>query len=80
MCLNFKLIFFRVSSLAYPNLLGKKGYVVVVVTLCTAHQPKSPNARSGRTLPASLNFKETLDLRKSKVYCSALWPTVRNVR
>ena len=23
--------FFRVSSLAYPNLLGKKGYVVVVV-------------------------------------------------
>jgi len=22
--------FFRVSSLAYPNLLGKKGYVVVV--------------------------------------------------
>jgi len=28
--LNF---FFRVSSLAYPNLLGKKGYVVVVVVL-----------------------------------------------
>ena len=25
--------FFRVSSLAYPNLLGKKGYVVVVVVL-----------------------------------------------
>jgi len=24
-------LFFRVSSLAYPNLLGKKGYVVVVV-------------------------------------------------
>jgi len=23
--------FFRISSLAYPNLLGKKGYVVVVV-------------------------------------------------
>jgi len=30
MCLNLELIFFRVSSLAYPNLLGKKGYVVVV--------------------------------------------------
>ena len=26
-------IFFRVSSLAYPNLLGKKGYVVVVVVV-----------------------------------------------
>ena len=25
--------FFRVSSLAYPNLLGKKGYVVVVQML-----------------------------------------------
>jgi len=25
--------FFRVSSLAYPNLLGKKGYVVVVVVV-----------------------------------------------
>jgi len=24
-------LFFRVSSLAYPNLLGKKSYVVVVV-------------------------------------------------
>ena len=24
---------FRVSSLAYPNLLGKKGYVVVVVVV-----------------------------------------------
>jgi len=31
MCLNLELFFFRVSSLAYPNLLGKKGYVVVVV-------------------------------------------------
>ena len=30
MCLNLEL-FFRVSSLAYPNLLGKKGYVVIVV-------------------------------------------------
>jgi len=27
------LLFFRVSSLAYPNLLGKKGYVVVVVVV-----------------------------------------------
>jgi len=25
--------FFRVSSLAYPNLFGKKGYVVVVVVV-----------------------------------------------
>ena len=25
--------FFRVSSLAYPNLLGKKDYVVVVVVV-----------------------------------------------
>ena len=31
MCLNLDIFFFRVSSLAYPNLLGKKGYVVVVV-------------------------------------------------
>jgi len=31
MCLNHDLYFFWVSSLAYPNLLGKKGYVVVVV-------------------------------------------------
>jgi len=29
--LNHDLYFFWVSSLAYPNLLGKKGYVVVVV-------------------------------------------------
>ena len=28
--------FFRVSSLAYPNLLGKKGYVVVVVVVVFA--------------------------------------------
>jgi len=26
--------FFRVSSLAYPNLLGKKDYIVVVVATC----------------------------------------------
>ena len=31
MYLNHDLYFFWVSSLAYPNLLGKKGYVVVVV-------------------------------------------------
>ena len=31
MCQNLEPIFFRVSSLAYPNLLGKKDYVVVVV-------------------------------------------------
>ena len=30
---SLKYNFFRVSSLAYPNLLGKKGYVVVVVVL-----------------------------------------------
>ena len=36
MCLNLELIFFRVSSLAYPNLLGKKGYVVVVVVVYIA--------------------------------------------
>ena len=29
--LRGNIIFFRVSSLAYPNLRGKKGYVVVVV-------------------------------------------------
>jgi len=33
MCLNHDLYFFWVSSLAYPNLLGKKGYVVVVVVV-----------------------------------------------
>ena len=33
MCLNLELFFFRVSSLAYPNLLGKKGYVVIVVVV-----------------------------------------------
>ena len=33
MCLNLELFFFRVSSLAYPNLLGKKGYVVVDVVV-----------------------------------------------
>ena len=31
MCPNRDLCFFWVSSLAYLNLLGKKGYVVVVV-------------------------------------------------
>ena len=31
MCLKHDLYFFWVSSLTYPNLLGKKGYVVVVV-------------------------------------------------
>ena len=29
--------FFWVSSLAYPNLLGKKGYVVVVVVVVVQH-------------------------------------------
>ena len=29
--IEFQIFFFRVSSLAYPNLLGKKGYVIVVV-------------------------------------------------
>ena len=33
MCLNHNLYFFWISSLAYPNLLGKKGYVVVVVVI-----------------------------------------------
>jgi len=33
MCLNHDLYFFWVSSLVYPNLLGKKGYVVVVVVV-----------------------------------------------
>ena len=33
MCLNHDFYFFWVSSLAYPNLLGKKGYVVVVVVV-----------------------------------------------
>ena len=33
MCLNRDLCFFWVSSLAYPNLLGKKGYVVVAVVV-----------------------------------------------
>ena len=36
MCLNLELFFFRVSSLAYPNLLGKKGYVVVDLTFISA--------------------------------------------
>ena len=31
LCLNLLNLFLSVSSLAYPNLLGKKGYVVVVV-------------------------------------------------
>ena len=33
MCLNHDIYFFWVSSLVYPNLLGKKGYVVVVVVV-----------------------------------------------
>jgi len=37
MCLNLELYFFRVSSLAYPNLLGIKGYVVVVVVVMIAY-------------------------------------------
>ena len=35
--------FFRVSSLAYPNLLGKKGYVVVVVVVVVINVPFSGN-------------------------------------
>ena len=33
MCLNHDLYFFWVLYLAYPNLLGKKGYVAVVVVV-----------------------------------------------
>ena len=44
MCLNLKLFFFRVSSLAYPNLLGKKGYVVVVVVVVEREMTKLPSA------------------------------------
>ena len=33
MCLNHDFYFFWVSSLAYPNLLGEKDYVVVVVVV-----------------------------------------------
>jgi len=49
MCLNLELIFFRVSSLAYPNLLGKKGYVVVVVVVVVAYAAygTSPFAYTG---------------------------------
>jgi len=48
MCLNLELIFFRVSSLAYPNLLGKKGYVVVVVVVVAyAAYGTSPFAYTG---------------------------------
>ena len=41
MCLNHDLYFFWVSSLAYPNLLGKKCYVVVVVVV-TSNLNKVP--------------------------------------
>jgi len=40
MCLNHDLYFFWVSSLAYPNLLGKKGYVVVVVVVVHFYKRK----------------------------------------
>ena len=43
MCLNLELYFFRVSSLAYPNLLGKKGYVVVVVVVVVVIMMKIPD-------------------------------------
>ena len=33
MCLNHDLCVFWVSSLAYPNSLGTKGYVVVVIVV-----------------------------------------------
>ena len=36
----FMAMLFRVSSLAYPNLLGKKGYVVVVVLVYGEFTPK----------------------------------------
>ena len=45
MCLNRDFCFFWVSSLAYPNLLGAKGYVVFVVVdhvyICEDYSPSS---------------------------------------
>ena len=38
MCLNLRTYFFRVSSLTYPNLLGKKSYVIVVVKISNTYQ------------------------------------------
>jgi len=45
MCLNHDLYFFWVSSLAYPNLLGKKGYVVVVVVVVVVKEQNTLHAK-----------------------------------
>jgi hypothetical protein len=51
MCLPVSRLFW-VSSLAYPNLLGTKGYVVVVVvvvvivSIVCEHTPPVPNYKS----------------------------------
>jgi len=42
MCLNHDLYFFWVSSLAYPNLLGEKNYVVVVIGGAAKDDPCVP--------------------------------------
>jgi hypothetical protein len=42
MCLPVSRLFW-VSSLAYPNLLGTKGYVVVVVVVYVAFSPRTEN-------------------------------------
>ena len=46
MCLNHDLCVFWVSSLAYPNSLGTKGYVVVVVAAAAAAAEIYLNSRN----------------------------------
>jgi hypothetical protein len=55
MCLPVSRLFW-VSSLAYPNLLGTKGYVVVVVKRVTGKEDKTC---TGETKPVQCKYVGT---------------------
>ena len=73
--------FFRVSSLAYPNLLGKKGYVVVVVVvhwhaLSLLNLDKSMANSTGHMLKATwFSLMLIFD-----IFCCRLWSLISCIR
>jgi len=62
MCLNRDLCFFWVSSLAYPNLLGKKGFVVIQRFSVKLYKT-NPYEASGNSMSSNLKQLTNMDLK-----------------
>jgi hypothetical protein len=73
MCLPVSRLFW-VSSLAYPNLLGTKGYVVVVVVVVNWFTMNFPSLRHFRFASA---FRDSHMFESRKLSAAILNPTLQ---